>query len=62
MEQEKTTLQEKQATLIGELTQAGVEYERLKRESQAQAEQDRGTIGSLHSELHKFRGQFEEAT
>ena len=60
MEQEKVTLQEKNSLLVGELTGANVEYERLKRETQAQQETDRNTINDLHGEIRNLRSKFEE--
>ena len=60
LEQEKSTLQEKNNNLNMELASANVEYERLKRESQARQEQDRTNINGLQSELKNFRSQFEQ--
>ena len=60
MEQEKVTLQEKNSLLIGELNDANLEYERLKRETMTQAEQDRNTIGDLGAEVKNLRAKFEE--
>ena len=60
LEQEKSTLQEKNNNLNMELASANVEYERLKRESQARQEQDKSNINSLQSELKNFRSQFEQ--
>jgi hypothetical protein len=51
---------EKNNNLNMELASGNVEYERLKRESQARQEQDRSNINSLQSELKNFRSQFEE--
>jgi len=60
LEQEKSTLSEKNSNLNMELASANVEYERLKRESLARQEQDRANINSLESELKNFRSQFEQ--
>ena len=60
LEQEKSTLSEKNNNLNMELASANVEYERLKRESLARQEQDRTNINGLQSELKNFRSQFEQ--
>lgn len=60
IEQEKATLQEKNAVLVNDLSQANSEFECLKREAQGQHEQNRAIIISLQGELKNFRAQFEE--
>lgn len=62
LEQEKGILQEKLAKTQQDLTDAIVEYDRLKREAQTRTETDRSNIFALQGELKNFRQQFEEAT
>ena len=61
MEQEKSTLMEKLATVQQELADARLEYERLKRDSLGRQEQDHNVMVNLQGELKSFRSQFEEA-
>lgn len=61
-EQERCALVEKNTAMTMELANSSVEYERLRRESQARQEQDRSSINGLQSELKNFRSQFEQAT
>ena len=60
LEQEKSTLMEKNNNLNMELASSNVEYERLKRESLARQEQDRNNVNGLQCELKNFRSQFEQ--
>lgn len=60
LEQEKSTLAEKNNNLTMDLANVNVEYERLKREYQAKMEQDRTNINALNSDLKNFRSQFEQ--
>ena len=60
--QERCTLAEKLANTQNELSNSNIEYERLKRESIAKQDQDRGTITNLQGELKNFHAQFEETT
>ena len=61
-EQEKSTLQEKLNNSQRETATISMDYDRLKREAVARAEQDKATINSTQNDLKKFRIQFEEAT
>lgn len=60
LEQEKSTLAEKNNTLTMELANISVEYERLKREYLARQEQDKNNMNALNQELRNLRGQFED--
>lgn len=60
LEQEKSTLAEKNNTLTMELANINVEYERLKREYLARQEQDKNNMNALNQELRNLRGQFED--
>lgn len=60
LEQEKSTLSEKNNTLTMELANINVEYERLKREYLARQEQDKNNMNALNQELRNLRGQFED--
>lgn len=60
LEQEKSTLAEKNSTLTMELANINVEYERLKREYLARQEQDKNNMNALNQELRNLRGQFED--
>lgn len=60
LEQEKSTLAEKNNTLTMEVANINVEYERLKREYLARQEQDKNNMNALNQELRNLRGQFED--
>jgi FtsZ-binding cell division protein ZapB len=60
LEQEKSTLAEKNNNLTMELANANVEYERLRREYHARQEQDKNNMNGLNQELRNLRGQFED--
>lgn len=60
LEQEKSTLQEKNNNLTMDLANSNVEYERLKREYYARQEQDRTTMNGLNGELKNLRSQYDE--
>lgn len=60
LEQEKSTLAEKNNNLTMELANLNVEYERLRREYQARQEQDKNNMNGLNQELRNLRGQFED--
>lgn len=60
LEQEKSTLAEKNNNLTMDLANSNVEYERLKREYHARQEQDKENLNALNQELRNLRGQFED--
>lgn len=60
LEQEKSTLAEKNNNLTMDLANSNVEYERLKREYYARQEQDRTTMNGLNGELKNLRSQYDE--
>ena len=60
LDQEKSTLAEKNNHLTMELANSNVEYERLKREYHARQEQDKENLNALNQELRNLRGQFED--
>ena len=60
VEQEKSTVQEKLQQTQLDLSNAHMEYDRLKRDALAHQEQDKNTINELQNELKNFRKQFDE--
>ena len=60
VEQEKSTVQEKLQQTQLDLSNAGIEYDRLKRDALAHQEQDKNTINELQNELKNFRKQLDE--
>ena len=60
VEQEKSTVQEKLQQSQLDLSNANMEYDRLKRDALAHQEQDKNTINELQNELKNFRKQFDE--
>lgn len=61
-EQEKSSLQERLASIQRELEAAITDHERLRRELEGRIEQQQASIMNLQVELKNFRTQFQEAS
>ena len=61
-QQEKNAIAEKFSNAQRELANASMEMDRIKRESFTKAEQDKGSLSALQTEIKDLRAHFEDAT
>ena len=61
-QQEKNAIAEKFSSAQRELANASMEMDRIKRESFTKAEQDKGSLNALQTEIKDLRAHFEDAT